>query len=46
MVTVSADEGIELYEIQDEPFTAADVISHLRELRDRNEKMPLAILLD
>ena len=46
MVTVSAEEGIELYDIQDGAFTAEDVISHLKELRKCNGDTPLAIFMD
>ena len=46
MVTVSVEDGIVLYDIQDEPFKAEDVISHLKELRERNGETPLAIFLD
>ena len=46
LVTVSAEEGIELYDIFDEAFKTVDVISHLKELRERNEDVPLAIFMD
>ena len=46
MVTVSVEDGVELYDIQDEPFKAGDVISHLKDLRAYNGETRLAILLD
>ena len=46
MVTVSVKEGIELYVIQDEAFTGADIISHLKALRDINREKPLALFMD
>ena len=45
-MTVSAEEGKELYDLQDEAFTALDVVSHLKELREINEKLPLAVFMD
>ena len=46
MVTVSAEDGLESYDILEGAFTAEDVISHLKELRRINGETPLAIFMD
>ena len=46
IVTVSADSGIERYDIHDQAVTATEFIKHLEKLRKINGDTSLAIFMD
>ena len=46
IVTVSAEKGLERYDIFDRAVDGKDFANHLKTLRKRNGEQPLAILMD
>ena len=46
IVAVSAEKGLERYDIFDRGVDGEDFANHLKKLRKRNGEQPLAILMD
>lgn len=46
IVTVSAEKGLERYDIFDRAVDGKDFAKHLKKLRKKNGERPLAILMD